>query len=373
MPRNRSKITTVLSYLPLLIAGLFLTLELAVRFFPNQLGSPHPLVLRKNMQAYSYFEWTDTYFRDASTPPVIGTLLLYEPYSLWKHGDKKTETINIINGYRVTWTPVEDRSKADYVIFVFGGSTILGSEVPDEFTIPSLIAKQLNTLSSKYRYVVNNYSASGFVNDNEVHLLVDLLRKGERPDAVIFYDGANEIINKVARGLPHFGYVLFNSLMSRPTKTEYLGRLVRQSRLISLLLRKKWSFIEDNNRLRLNASAMLENYRNNVEVVRRIGRVYGFEVFFFWQPDIFAGGKVLTEEERGVREEFRGLKAAHEVTVEVMKEKGFFRKVGIIDLRGSVDDIKESIFLDVSHVTSIGNEVVGKAIVSHMHERIKKQ
>jgi lysophospholipase L1-like esterase len=258
-----------------------------------------------NSQAYSYFDWRTRYFEDVKKP---GGGLKYEPYSLWKHSDKKTESINVQNGYRVTWEPKETPNKRDFLVFMLGGSTTYCQESPDEFTIASILAKRLNEDSSNHRYVVRNYGVSGFVSDNEVHLLVKLLVAGERPDAVIFYDGLNDTRLKAARGNDHAFDAAFRQNSFRPLRMgwrELARQLSYRSRLVwNLYGREKWKealvprLVEDQAMFRRNADAMLRNYMENVLLVRALGKEYGFRTRFFWQTSMYNTGKTLTSEEK---------------------------------------------------------------------------
>jgi len=348
-------------YIGLIVIIIFVIMELGARVYLNKY-KPSILDQKKKMIAYSYFDWSDKYFRDAMKQTDTGNDFLYEPYSLWKNTNKKTETINIENGYRVTWTPEQNQNENDYLILIFGGSTAFCIEVPDEFTIPSLISKKLNAHNRQYRYIVKNYSAPGFSNENEIHLLVDLLRRGERPKAVIFYDGTNDILNKVARGIPHWQYRLFESIGTRYTVKQSVKQILSRFQLPSLFRHNKESFIQDQSTLKTNTLSMLQNYSNNVEFVNKLGTVYNFKTFFFWQSDIFSTKKRLTDEENLIKTRHADLEPALKITAAAMIDKDFLKKNEIYDIRDSLDSIEESIFIDPFHITSIGNMAVAKSI-----------
>jgi hypothetical protein len=203
-------------YICLNSVGLLLLVEMGARILieekPLNFGNWEA---DENSQAYSYFDWRKSYFKDVKKP---GGRFMYEPYSLWKHSDKKTESFNVQNGYRVTWEPKAAPNKTDFLVFMLGGSTTYCTESPDEFTIASILAKRLNEAPSNHRYVVRNYGVNGFISDNEVHLLIKLLRAGERPDAVIFYDGLNDIRTKAARGSDHLMDAAFRQNLFRPLR-----------------------------------------------------------------------------------------------------------------------------------------------------------
>ena len=85
---------------------------------------------------------------------------------------------------------------AEHVVHLFGGSTMVGGEVPDEFTIASQLQIQLNA-SFPGRFRVENLGASSVVIRQEL----DRLKYStvEPEDVVVFYDGANDIIQSIYR------------------------------------------------------------------------------------------------------------------------------------------------------------------------------
>ncbi len=343
---------------------LLALLELAVRLFPG--AASNAVERRVGTESYSYYNWTEAYFRDAKLVKARGDFLTYAPYFLWQNVDVDTETINVRDGYRVTWAPEPHVGPPQETIFVLGGSTAFGSEVPDEFTLPSYIAKRLNASPAGSRYLVKNYSSSGFVIDNELHLLVELLAEGERPAAVLLYDGFNDTYNKVARGQPHHLYANFTAIVTGYHWRDALAAIAAKSKLISLFSaeEEKSPYVQQESVLRTNAQAMLENYRERLDLVRGLGSEFGFSVFSFWQPDIFSTRKALTPEEIAVKARSTDLEPAFDVTRVLIAETGFLASAGIIDVTAALDGVAESIFLDSCHVTAIGNDAIAAAMLA---------
>ena len=65
-------------------------------------------------------------------------------------------------------------------MYIFGDSTVYGSEVPDEHTIPS----QLQILFNKFypeKYIVLNYGITSFSSDKQLKMLktVNDLKQGD--------------------------------------------------------------------------------------------------------------------------------------------------------------------------------------------------
>ena len=230
--RKINKLILDCFYIGLVSISIFVFLELGTRLLLQERKDTVSDILssREKMLAYSYFEWKDQYFEDINKADLG---ILYEPYSLWKTTDARTDLVNVLDGCRRTWTP-EKSTKEETLVFMLGGSTTLCSEAPDDLTISSELAKLLHSSQRQNRYIVVNYGVSGFVNDNEVHLLVDLLRSGKRPDIVIFLDGANEISNKVLRGIPHYRYDTYQSIGKRYSIRVFIGKIASKFAFIRL-------------------------------------------------------------------------------------------------------------------------------------------
>lgn len=97
-----------------------------------------------------------------------------------------------VNGYgiRSNGRPFENLSALQDAIWFYGGSTTFGYGVADAETIPA----QLETALGR---PVMNFGVAGWFSAQEDLLLVQTLRLGYRPAAVVFLDGINEACDVV--------------------------------------------------------------------------------------------------------------------------------------------------------------------------------
>lgn len=109
----------------------------------------------------------------------------YTPYVVWsrKPYAGRATTVNA-EGDRVH---AETTHRPIGAVRFFGGSSMWGSGVSDEGTIPA----RFNALFPDYK--VHNHGESGFYSRPELARLVNLVNLGEPTDLVIFYDGGNDI------------------------------------------------------------------------------------------------------------------------------------------------------------------------------------
>lgn len=114
--------------------------------------------------------------------PREGSRVRYDPYALFLHQD----------GPKVT--PQAPASAGPTkVIWLFGGSTMRADSLEPDQTIPAALAVLLNQGPVYYR--VFNFGENSFNSLLEVNYLQKLLaEQQDRPDLIVFYDGANECV-----------------------------------------------------------------------------------------------------------------------------------------------------------------------------------
>ena len=367
--RRIDRIVADTTYVLVASVALLVGLELSCRVIRSQEHQDRGEDKGDHPRAYSYFEWKEQFQRDFRGFHALP--LQYEPYSLWRSSDYSSPTINVIDGYRETWqAPGSGDGSATCEIWTFGGSTLMGADSPDDNTIPSYLARSLanNAGGAGRTYLVRNFGVSGFVSENEIHLLVKLLRESV-PDVVIFYDGVNDILNKVARGRPHYLYDNFAKLGRRDRIRDLLAEVARRLAIVRSLMEPA-SFREadmawPSEVFDRRAEQLLDSYSAGLDLVARLGDSYGFDAYHFRQPNIFTTNKKLTEEEQAARQEFEYLAPAYEA-FQTASSSGGAPRLNVYDLSDALDNVQESIFLDYCHVTAIGN----KAVVDRMLERV---
>jgi hypothetical protein len=131
---------------------------------------------------YAAITWAGTHFAEFD---ALGAN--YVSYIGWRRTPFKGETINLVGplAQRATVGP-PDTAKPS--VYLFGGSTMWGTGADDANTIPSLVT-QLGGFRSE------NFGESAWVAHQSLLLLVQLLQDGHRPNVVVFYDGANEVLH----------------------------------------------------------------------------------------------------------------------------------------------------------------------------------
>jgi hypothetical protein len=121
----------------------------------------------------------------------------YEPFAEFRSTAIATTTLNIHQaGFRLggaaqgPW-PLDDKAVN---VFVFGGSTTVGSGVEDDKTIPAVLQAILRAQPGGDEAAVNvyNFGVGAFFSSQEVTYFQNQLRYGHVPDIVVFVDGLND-------------------------------------------------------------------------------------------------------------------------------------------------------------------------------------
>jgi hypothetical protein len=109
--------------------------------------------------------------------------IAYAPFVAWRYRPFAGETITVgADGLRAAPGP----GGAPRVAF-FGGSTLWGLGADDARTIPALVVAQGG------RGTAVNFGQTGYNSRQELAQYLDRLAGGDRFDAVVFYDGVNDV------------------------------------------------------------------------------------------------------------------------------------------------------------------------------------
>ncbi len=378
------KIATVL----LSVIIVFVAFEILLHI-EQQLSNAHPI--NQNSPWYeklnlSVEPWMPELYKEASAEVPGKSGQLFTPYLMWRFATTTTaKYFNIVApGERKTWNP-EKFSEPPTKIFMMGASSLMASSARDNDTIPSFISQELN--STVPRYEVRNFGEPGYVFEQEVLKLTALLRAGERPDIVLFYDGHNDVENAYDFGYPgNLGY------------PEYLMREKLEGGLAQVILRKSRDFIRDNcitcrlvyaaiqkinpqlfygydlqgyslpDEVRENlAQATADDYAQTYSLLEKLAGAYHFRFMVFLQPSLMTETKLVGTEEQiaewnwRVRDERQ--KAFHLRVRELLAQK---KIPYLADLANIFADRTTAYYHDHVHVWYKPNKIAAEQITKNL-------
>jgi hypothetical protein len=183
--------------------------------------------------------------------------------------------INVVDNTRLTVV----NKKAEKKIYFFGGSTAMSTEVPDALTIPSLLQSLIE--HNRLNYEVVNLGVSSIHSNQQLQRLqtIDL-----RPnDIVIFYDGVNEVTQRVYYGRSR-GWIL-NEYIETPIFVKYVRRWSPYSAFLryindAFLTRKYFEFDEK------IINKAVKDYSEAIILANDFTRRYDAYFFHFLQPNL---------------------------------------------------------------------------------------
>ncbi|MBI5018964.1 SGNH/GDSL hydrolase family protein [Candidatus Gottesmanbacteria bacterium] len=304
-------------------------------------------------------------------------------------------TINDLGIRETTGNPATI-SHQQIKIFMFGGSTLFGTNVSDGETVPSHVAKLLNTKAPVHR--ITNFGVSAYNSSQELASLLIQLKQGNIPDMVVFYDGINELYSRYLYTYSPGNQTVYEDIIRTrlgniysfhvPYRNQslldfsYLSQAARSlaSRIKVIDYPIKFFRIlrtgnnEENNRLiKFHNTAALPDdvtriYAENIAMVRNLSKIYGFKTLFIWQPSIAT--KKLTDDETEVinsKTESAGLYK------EITKKVTELALPDFVDASGVFSNVDQPVYLDFAHISPEGNKMIAEYITPRIIDALNAQ
>ena len=360
-----------------------LLLELGAFIVWSAYHRAHPSIQQGsqfNNPGYARYSWASEFWKEENSRRK-SQRFHYEPFTIWGVTPWHTTYINnddtAYGTRRRTINPSSDCEKqANTELWVFGGSTVYGSGVPDWATLPSFLSRDLNSTGLGC-VVVTNFGTEGFVTNQEAILLMEQLKAGRHPSSVIFYDGVNDAYaGTVSPGVPSAD--MFLSTARARIEGSVAGRLdflqssyaLRVARAIVNRVRRSSVAQANTGEPTARAEATLDNYEANLRIVKILGEAYGFRVFCFWQPASIYGHKQLDPFEMRMRNNDAAANDILRIVYQVAEQRAASDHTFIF-LGDVFDSIKEPVYIDWAHLAPDGNELVAQAVAKAVEDGLK--
>ena len=334
---------------------------------------------RPKLTIYQEEPWNETYWfeLDKATQGAY-----YQDYIGWRTKPYQGEYVQVNqNGLRVT--PSADCSLEAFKVFMFGGSTMWGVGAPDSGTIPSYFQKLLSNRRSEQPICVVNFGILAGVSTQGVIQLQEELKRGNIPDWVIFYDGANDVIAAYQSG--RAGSVQFsNMIKDRFEGTEPLAFRLHRSfasfKILASLAQKikggqpfVWTYLRPGVYNDTLATEVATIYLQNQKMVSVLAETYGFTDYFFWQPLVFTGNKPLTPEEKGYIDSLDpGLITLYNKVYPIIADAALER-ANLYYIVNVFDNETEQVFIDYVHISPHGNKRIAEEMFASIGHSMTKE
>lgn len=251
-----------------------------------------------------------------------------------------------------------------------------GANVRDHYTVASHLSKLLHERG--YRVRVTNYGEIAYVSTQEATALLRCLHRGEIPDIALFYDGISDVFSSYqngAVGIPHNEWRR-RAELALPDRPQGLLRTAVKENLWGLDrfltgLRRRVRSPLDNRSRRVSplseelARQTLRAYRANLAFIESLGRRYGFEPLFYWQPTNIFSERLRPPEDAVVARRWLSVRETFDAIYgRVRRSEPLNTHPRFHDISTLFDDSQENYYVDgLYHLSETGNRLVAAAMV----------
>ena len=317
---------------------------------------------------YKGVDWGELFFKEYAELESE-----YRSYYGWRRLPYRGKTINIdSSGLRKT---VQQNGSDSLSLAVFlGGSTIWGTGVSDEYTIPSLFAND-----SKWNYKAINYGESAYTAYQGLQFLQLKVIEGVKPQIVVSYDGVNNSPVRIKTPYSHKREKQIKHKMKgadriiHPNPKLLTSTRILMPRMLSSFRNKmannsvgKEEFIieipvftaEQN---RAAAIELLESWLQMDQLCNQMGA----EFYCVLQPNPFVGKPDTTNFYKTLnhhRYYQNGYEYYNDVFQLLDSNRYISLKKNFIDLTQSLNE-KQHVYIDFCHLSPNGNKVIADLLL----------
>jgi hypothetical protein len=287
-----------------------------------------------------------------------------------------------------------------HLIFVMGGSTVLGHGVGADHTISYHMNEALHGGGG----TALNFGSQAYDQHRDIEKLVYLLREGFRPDRVIFLNGWNDILGmarsnlRVQDKLVYHGFATnrgeiaftpgdraddrrhFRLFLESLPAYRLLESVKRRSINLDRMLAERdaftqgfdfyeaeflylhWADFADRHR-ELLKKQIVENFAANLKFMRGLSVGFGFKFYSFYQPiglldpdNPFVGDPARTAPGYAYVQEMDG----------VIRHNIASGKLPMTDISQALRDLPGAKFVDVAHYSPIASKALAREILRYV-------
>tara|TARA_B100000989_G_C19511398_1_gene459254 strand:- start:131 stop:1246 length:1116 start_codon:yes stop_codon:yes gene_type:complete len=323
---------------------------------------------RYKLKIYLDYEWAEEHFQEYNNLTTT-----YFDYITWRRDDFDGKTIKIENGIRKTFSPeINDKNKDEF--WFFGGSTMWGTGVTNELSIPSLFALQNNTN-------VINFAETGYTSRQSLAYLTNYLISKKINNLknihVVFYDGVNDVVSGCRKEKSGFGTIRETQIREQIGSGQHKYSFKRtfgqvQDVLISILGKFKihdtfnitkdvYNCDVDNLKANNVANSLIETWNMASKLVESYGGTFTAVL----QPVAYYGnsdyGYLQLDKsiDRTLRNQYKNI---YPRIIELLI-KSNFNSVNLIDAFDNCDNC----YIDFCHTGPKGNEILSNKLSKNIY------
>ena len=287
----------------------------------------------------------------------------YVPFNEWRQPKYASENLNIdAEGYRMHTAGITNAKDARSLGF-FGGSTVWGTGVDDNGTLPA----QFDAITDQF--IVTNYGERGYTSLQNLIDLMKLINQNKAPNTVIAFEGfndiwvhCNEIVSPSLNG--HLEERHIQSALNRAEKKNYVFNNIIAP-IMSLALEviggqenaQSASCSKDPAR----AEAVAELIVRNMEMGHALVLSYGGKFYAFLQPHAYVGHPRIDHLDLDAPDRLIQ-RRQFDAVYPLVQEKIRNREINwFFDISNAIDG-NAHLLVDHAHVNDEGNRIIAEAI-----------
>ena len=291
----------------------------------------------------------------------------------WSLKDVASKYINVRNGERRT-TQADPALGTPIVVWFFGGSAAFGAGQRDQHTIPSELVKLAKGQGVPLE--IHNFAVPATVNWQSAMLLIAQLKRDPKPDLVVIYDGANDLVLQgvlaaQGKGASDQPASLIDGELDAVLSKRAMAHAAGSSSAQTLLPPSETRKPDKELTPAASGELVLSRYSKGVEVIRTFCEVASVPVLIFWQPDLRA-----KQPQTGADADT--LAAVHENEATVKKwtqtsdaARAGLGALGVTDLSGVFDGQTEPIYWDTVHTNELGSRIVAQRMLKELQPTLQ--
>jgi lysophospholipase L1-like esterase len=361
--------------------ALYLLLDLAVAAI---FGQPHPAIpdfdripaLRQ--QAYISPAFSKEYVLNDFLEAVPGEPLMWEPLREGHYFNVDALAPTGAHYRRTTNPPAEGRPVV--TVLLLGASQIYGTEVPDDLTIASLLAKRLDALDPAHAYVIYNAGVQSVGSLQELWRLQYELGHGLKPDWVVLLGGELDVVRGVYQATPGAPSAVSHGLIGRllhdyfPLNIYRWLRVWLSGRATEGALREPPAHLADPARLQDLIRQTVDGYAVSQRRMAELARAHDARFLTALNPNLYTADftrasadyayadGVCRRHSPGIQDAIRAAWPAMTAALHRLQGEG----IETLDLSAVFRDKTEDIFVDCDHFNAAGNALIADRFATAM-------
>jgi lysophospholipase L1-like esterase len=361
--------------------ALYVVLDLSVAAL---VGSPHPPIPDFDQvpalrgQPYATAQFGIEYVRNDFLDAVPDDRMMWEPL---RHGAYFNVEALAPTGahYRRTVDPPAGSRPVVTILFL-GASTVYGTEVPDDLTLPSLLARRLDALDPAHAYKIYNAGVQSVTMVENVWRLQYELAHGLKPAIVVVMGGGVDVSHGVYQGRPGVPSAVSRGFLGRlvrdyfPLNIYHWLQVILADRATRSGARHPPSHLADSTRLAELVAKTAAAFGANERRLAELAGASGARFIAVLEPNLYTStfnhpaedvgyaDQICSSRSPGLADAMRAAWPAMTAALADQRSRG----TESLDLSQAFRDKTVDIFVDCDHFNAVGNEILAERLADQI-------